>query len=824
VSTKIGRFEIISEIAKSASGAVYKANDPDAGRTIALKTIQLDLPPDLARILVQLILQEAEATKNLNSQNIALLYGAGEIEGQFCAAMEYVEGNSLANMIARQEGFSIWDLLDLSRQVCLALDHANSHGVLHRSLEPAKIMMQWDGTVKVLGYGVSTMVSVMPRKGAEVPPLFYYMAPEQVKGEVMDVRSNIFSWGAILYEMVTERKPFVGDDIQTTRQRILEETPEPPATINPRMNLSVSTVIMRALSKSPEERYQHGHEMLADLEKAKETTQAKTAKQAQPPKGLVIPEKLKASPAASRKFVVPQQSEPASSHKFGPTQSDVEGVGNEMVSGNQSEPAPNLFEPADANLSRPAPAAPKRAAAAAAGAGLGGSTSVLRTGNAQAGSSAPTKGTAARPREKMTAEPAVEDQPKFRVDPMMADPEQSGPKPVSFSDLDELPPLKEVHVAPAPTPASEPEVEEAPAPTFRLQPRVIKEEKPKIVTRENARKAVKEIKQVPPKLMMYSISAAVTLILAVILGIAYYIHHKNTEEEVAPPTTAETTTQEQAEAAPEAVAPQTDQSASPEPVVTPRYAPKKAVKAAPVKIKPAIIPGEITVSSNPQGAQVQIDGQTNAGWITPYAINGLAPGQHIVTVSKSGYASDTKNLEVASGSKLTAAFNLTPLGAFVSIGSEPAGASIFIDGKNTGHVTPAQITAEKGAHTILIRKEGYLDETTTAELVAGQAFKFAPVLKTLGITDDIKTVGKFGKLFGGDKSAGMAKVSVKTQPKGAQITVNRRMVDKATPVDFLLNPGNYVIDITLSGYKPVHRVITLERNGKIELNENLEPQ
>ena len=194
MSNKIGRFEIISEVAKSGSSAVYKANDPEAGRTIALKTIRLDLPPDLARILIQLILQEAESTKTLNSQNIGLLYGAGEIEGQFCAAMEYVEGNSLANMIARQEGFSIWDLLDLSRQVCLALDHANSHEVLHRSLEPAKIMMQWDGTVKVLGYGISTMVSAMPRKGAEVPPLFYYMSPEQVKGDVMDLRSNIFSW------------------------------------------------------------------------------------------------------------------------------------------------------------------------------------------------------------------------------------------------------------------------------------------------------------------------------------------------------------------------------------------------------------------------------------------------------------------------------------------------------------------------------------------------------------------------------------------------------------------------------------------------------
>jgi serine/threonine protein kinase len=817
VSNKIGRFEIISEIAKSTSGAVYKANDPDTGRTVALKSIRLDLPPDLASILVQLILQEAETIKTLNSQNIAMLYGVGEIEGQFCAAMEYVEGNSLANMIARQEGFSIWDLLDLSRQVCLALDHANSHAVLHRSLEPAKIMMQWDGTVKVLGYGLSTMVSAMPRKGAQVPPLFYYMSPEQVKGEVMDIRSNIFSWSAILYEMVTERKPFIGDDIQTVRQRILKETSEPPATINPRMNLSVSTVIMRALAKSPEERYQHGHELLADLEKAKETTPAKAAKQGQTPKGLVIPEKLKTTPATSGKFIVPQKAEPSTSEKFAPTPSDIEEPGTQL--GSDSQAPTNLFEPAESPGS-----GSSKSAAAAAGAGFGGPGSTSQR-PAQPKSSMP--GSAPRPQAQMsagTAEPPVTDRPKFRTDPMMADPEQSGTKAKSFSDLDELPPLKEVLVSTdEPSPEPTPEPQSPPAQTFRLQPRAIKQDKPKIVTRDNARKAVKEIKQVPPKLMMYSISAAVAVILAIILGIAYYNHHQNAEEQAATQVTEETTPQDATQAAQEAPTSDASEASTPEPVVKPRYAPKK-VSAPPARQKPSIVPGELIVSSNPEGAQVHLDGQTNPAWVTPYTITGLAPGQHMLTVSKSGYTSDTRNFEVTSGSKSSLSLNLAPLGAFVTIGSEPAGAMVFIDGKSTGHLTPTQIIAEKGSHTILVRKEGYLDETTTAGLVAGQSFKFAPVLKALGITDDIKTVGRFGKLFGGDKGAGMAKVSVKTQPKGAQVTVNRRMIDKATPVDFLLNPGNYMIDITLSGYKPIHRVISLERNGKVELNENMEPQ
>ena len=811
MSTKIGRFEIITELAKSATSAVYKANDPSAGRTVALKTIRFDLPPDLAQILIQLILQEAETTKSLNSQNIAALYGAGDVDGQFCASMEYVEGNSLANMIASQEGFSIWDILDISRQFCTAIDHADSHEVVHRSLEPGKIMMQWDGTVKVLGYGLSTMVSAMPTKGVNVPPLFYYMSPEQVNGDVMDVRSNIFSWGAMLYEMVTERKPFTGDDIQTVRQKILEETPEPPATINPRMNLGVSRVIMQALAKSPEERYAHGTELLSDLDKAKETTQAKAAKEAsKAPSGLVIPQKLKAPGASSSKFVVPKARE---EEDFVPTpaaKSSVKAPATPDPAG--GEVMDGLLNAAGEEVCAP----PRKAAAAAAGVGKSTSPGGQRS----------TAGRVTR-EPKMsasTAEPPAAEQPRFRTDPMMADPGQGVAKQVSFSDLEELPPLKETDFAPPALPPPVPEPEEvhvtAP-PAFSMTPRPVKPERPKVVTRENARKAVKEIKQVPPKLMIYAISAAAAFILLVVLGITYHFYHQAPEDETAaaPPPTESV----QPEAAPVAQqAPAAEEAEQPEVVVKPRYAPPKKVKAAPVK--PVIIPGELSVSSTPEGAQVQIDGRSNPAWLTPHTLTGLAPGQHSISISKPGFTPETRTIEVSPGGKSVVAIHLAQVGATVAVSSEPAGANVYVDGRDTGHVTPVQLLAEKGTHTLLVRKQGYLDETTTVELSAGQSFRFAPILKALGVTDEIKTGGRFKKIFGGDSTAGMGKVTVKTQPKGAQITVNRRMVDKSAPVDFYLNPGNYMIDIRLSGYKPIHRVINVERGAKVELNENLEPQ
>src|ERR1700740_559425 len=180
MSTKIGRFEILGELAKSDSGCVYKANDPESGQTLALKVIRLDVFGEHAEQVVRRIVQEAESTKDLSSPNITLVYGAGEIDGQFCAAMEYIQGNSIQTMLARKEGFSLWEMWDISRQVCQGLDHAHQYNVFHYSLEPAKIMVTWDGTVKVLSFGISSPGFFVAGASGAPPSALYYMSPEQV--------------------------------------------------------------------------------------------------------------------------------------------------------------------------------------------------------------------------------------------------------------------------------------------------------------------------------------------------------------------------------------------------------------------------------------------------------------------------------------------------------------------------------------------------------------------------------------------------------------------------------------------------------------------
>src|SRR5579863_6096286 len=185
---KIGPFEILSELAKSPTSTVYKANDPESGQTVALKAIQLRAFGENATALEQALLAEAEKTKVLSSPNVTPVYGAGEIEGQFCAAMEYVQGNSIATMLARKEGFSIWDLLDIGRQLCGGFDHAKSHNIVHYSLEPAKIMCGWDGTVRILGFGVSSVGNFVQHVVEGLPTILHYMSPEQVQGQPTDNR------------------------------------------------------------------------------------------------------------------------------------------------------------------------------------------------------------------------------------------------------------------------------------------------------------------------------------------------------------------------------------------------------------------------------------------------------------------------------------------------------------------------------------------------------------------------------------------------------------------------------------------------------------
>jgi eukaryotic-like serine/threonine-protein kinase len=884
--TKIGHFEILSELSKSPTGAVYKANDPESGQTVALKAIQLSAFGDSAPALEQALLAEVEKTKVLSSPNITSIYGAGEMEGQFCGAMEYVQGNSIATMLARKEGFSIWDLLDIGRQLCATLDHATSHNVVHYSLEPAKIMCGWDGTVKIIGFGVSSVGNFAHQVMEGMPAILHYTSPEQIKGEPMDGRSNLFSLGAMLYEMVTERKAFDRDDIEGLRQSILESTPVPPVHVNPKVHPLLSDLIMKALAKDPAERYQSGREVLDDLEKCKELRPL-AAKPAAPAasKGPAPTEKAKA--AAQSKFIAQpgaqssgaKSSAPAASAKTAPASSSgmakptsatsTSGLARPTSQAN-SQPAqakstqakPAAKPPAASTESRPAEKPARRLAtpkAAAAAAGVGSaettpvqpvdddipeidlsdqfiSASVKATIEASEPKSAYMSTAVADEPQVETFEPSEEASPRIAVDPLMAGGSQNSSGGTSFSEISELPPLKEIYTAPPPPP---PPVQEEPS-AAPISPTVFKrrlkdEEKPKIQPREVAEKAIKEIKGVPPKLYGYALGGAAVLILAIGIGFTIYVHSLNSDDDSGSAKTAsveQTSAPQPSQPAPKQVPAATQppaQAAEPEaePAVAqpaPSAKARTAHKKAPPS-QPVIIPGSLAIDSTPQGAQVQLDGKSDPIWVTPFALTNLLPGQHSITVSKAGYSTDTRAVQITAANRATIVVHLSQLMATLVVKSDPVGANVYVDGRDTGTKTPAQVSIDKGQHTILVRMPGYLDETMSTQFVLGQTFNFAPTLRPLGNVDNIRTVGKMSKLFGGKGAQpGQATINIHTQPKGAQVAINQHLMEKNTPMDVAVDPGNYVIDITLTGYAPVHKVITADKGGKINVDEVLTPQ
>ena len=793
MATIFGRFEIQSQISKSDTSVIYKALDLQSNQLVALKSLSLEPLGERSQSFVATLIAEGETTHDLTHPNVAVLYGAGEVEGQFCAAMEYIHGNSIATLLARKEAFSFWDLLDICRQTGSALGYAGSMGIVHSSLEPGKIMVQWDGVVKVLGFGISNMSLIRAEAGEGLGPLMPYCSPEQIRGEAIDFRSNLFSLGAILYEMLTGHKAFSAEDPVALVGQIEHETPAAPQSLNPKAHPGVCAAIMKALAKDPGERYQTALAMVEDLEKCKESA----AKPSPEPKKLASADTPRvdaaARAAAAAKFL---------SSKTEPEPHAIRDAAPRIVPPIVAPPASDF---ADHTFSQPETIVPFAAAAAA------GASPALSPAGPQPSSKPST--------------------PSFSFDPMMANDRSSAAAKTSFSDLDELPPLKEpVYVEPPPP---EP-LEASPVAKFAAQ-----QKEPEPEPRKLAQAALREISSIPPRLLLLSTCGALLVIGVVAVSLfmrSYSADDTSTsaprpvKTAIAPPQPPPAAQQSAATNAPAArpnpfalpVAPSDARTPAAHPA--PRHLAKTKPEPPPAApVAPVVVSGQVFVESTPPGSPFQLDGKSDPAWITPYAVTGVTPGKHIVAITRNGYNTEIRSLDVASGAKSSVSVRLAAVNALVVVSSTPAGAQITLDGRATGRVTPAQFAVEKGQHTVLLKKEGFLDETTTADLGPGQNFQYAPQLRALGNAEAIRTVNKVSKLFGrvNESTAGMGAVSIHTNPRGAQVAINQHMLDKLSPVEVMMGPGNYVVDITMTGFKPVHKVIVVERDGKVAIDEIL---
>jgi len=265
--TKAGRYDLREEIGRGAMGVVYHGYDPVIGRGVAVKTMRLsEAGTGLSREeLIARFQTEARAAGLLTHPNIVVVYDAGEQDGLFYITMEFVEGRSLQSVLDLKQTFPVSRVLKLMEQVCSALDFAHQHNVVHRDIKPANLMLTADDTVKITDFGTAKILQFGTAQTSHVMGTPSYMSPEQVKGKAIDGRSDIFSLGVILYELMTGEKPFPGQNITTVIYKIINEEPIPPRAIDSTIHPGLSAVISKALAKDPAARYQSCHELLAAL-------------------------------------------------------------------------------------------------------------------------------------------------------------------------------------------------------------------------------------------------------------------------------------------------------------------------------------------------------------------------------------------------------------------------------------------------------------------------------------------------------------------------------------------------------------------------------
>jgi tetratricopeptide (TPR) repeat protein/tRNA A-37 threonylcarbamoyl transferase component Bud32 len=297
IGKTISHYKILEKLGEGGMGVVYKAQDTKLDRIAALKFLPQHLTSD--PVEKERFVHEAKAASALNHPNITTIYEIDEYEGQMFIAMEYCEGRTLKQIIEK-ETLSIKKVLDIGIQICEGLTIAHEKGIVHRDIKSANIMLTPRGQVKIMDFGLAKLKGATKlTETRSTLGTAAYMSPEQAQGEEVDQRSDIFSFGVVLYELLTGQLPFKGEHQAAIIYSIINEEPQPPARFNNQVPAKLEDMVFKALAKERDERYQHIDDLLADLRREKKSLEY--VKTVQIPKEAVIPKpKRKLLP-----FVIP---------------------------------------------------------------------------------------------------------------------------------------------------------------------------------------------------------------------------------------------------------------------------------------------------------------------------------------------------------------------------------------------------------------------------------------------------------------------------------------------------------------------------------------
>jgi len=273
-SERFGRYEILTELGRGAMGVVYKARDPKINRVVAVKTVSLaGQTPEEESEYRERFFREAEAAGRLSHPGIVTIFDVGEeLETRVpYIVMEFVGGQSLDKLLSRDDHkLSLETALQLTIELAEALDCAHAQGVVHRDLKPANILLTEDGHAKIADFGVAKLNLANQTLAGRALGTPAYMSPEQLNGEAVDGRSDLFSLGVILYTVLTGYRPFQGNSALTVSFKVVNRDPIPATVLDTELPPGLDHIIARAMAKDPAERYQRGIEMVQDIQKLRE--------------------------------------------------------------------------------------------------------------------------------------------------------------------------------------------------------------------------------------------------------------------------------------------------------------------------------------------------------------------------------------------------------------------------------------------------------------------------------------------------------------------------------------------------------------------------
>ena len=274
---RFGRYEIVAELGRGAMGVVYKARDPQIDRLVAVKTVSLwGQDQDEETEFRMRFMNEAQAAGRLHHAGIVSIFDVGENpENQDpYIVLEYVAGESLNRILAREKKLPLAQALQLAEEIAQALDYAHEQGVVHRDIKPGNILVTEDGHAKIADFGIAKLNLAHFTLPGRVMGTPAYMAPEQLSGEGVDGRSDLFSLGVILYAMVTGHSPFQGNSATTVCFKVANREPVAPSAFDLTLPREVDEVISRAMAKEPEQRYQRGAEFAEDVRQVQQVFKA----------------------------------------------------------------------------------------------------------------------------------------------------------------------------------------------------------------------------------------------------------------------------------------------------------------------------------------------------------------------------------------------------------------------------------------------------------------------------------------------------------------------------------------------------------------------